>query len=113
MGYGWAYAALAAAILVGIGGQILLKYGADAGGGIAAQLLRPATLAGLVLYAVAALLYIVALRRIPVSIAFPSVALSYALMAVIAHVLWQEPFGWPQIAGLVLITGGVALIHQS
>lgn len=113
MGNAAAYATLAAAILVGIGGQILLKYGADTGGGIVEQFLRPATIAGLVFYAVAALLYIIVLRKIPVSIAFPSVSLSYALMAVIAHVLWQEPLGWPQIAGLVLITAGVALIHQS
>ena len=32
--------------------------------------------------------------------------------AVLAHLLWNEPFGWPQIAGLVLIGSGVLLIHQ-
>jgi len=61
---------------------------------------------------VAALCYILALKKIPVSIAFPSVAASYAVVAVLAHVLWNEPLGWPQLAGIVLIGGGVLLIHQ-
>ena len=61
---------------------------------------------------VAALCYMVALKRIPVSVAFPSVAASYAVVAVLAHLLWNEPFGWPQLAGLVLIGTGILLIHQ-
>ena len=38
---------------------------------------------------------ILAIKRIPVSIAFPSVALSYVLVAVAAHFLWGEALGWP------------------
>ena len=56
--------------------------------------------------------YIVALKKIPVSVAFPSVAASYAAVAIIAHLLWNEPFGWPQLGGLLLIGGGILLIHQ-
>jgi drug/metabolite transporter (DMT)-like permease len=67
---------------------------------------------GLTVYIVAALCYILALKKIPVSIAFPSVAASYAVVAVLAHVLWNEPLGWPQLAGIVLIGSGVLLIHQ-
>jgi len=62
---------------------------------------------------VAALCYILALKKIPVSIAFPSVAASYAVVAVLAHLLWNEPLGWPQLAGIVLIGSGVLLIHQN
>jgi drug/metabolite transporter (DMT)-like permease len=109
----WAYVALGAAILVGVGGQLLLKVGADAGGSVVAQFTRPVTVAGLALYAIAALLYIVALRRLPVSVAFPTVSLSYVLVAVAANHFWNEPFGWHQVAGLVLITAGVAVIHQA
>ena len=53
-----------------------------------------------------------ALNKLPVSIAFPSVAASYAIVAVIAHLLWNEPLGWPQFAGILLIGGGIFLIHQ-
>ena len=54
----------------------------------------------------------VALNKLPVSVAFPSVAASYAVVAVIAHLLWNEPLGWPQFAGILLIGGGILLIHQ-
>jgi len=70
------------------------------------------TMIGLAVYVFAALCYILALKKIPVSIAFPSVAASYAVVAVIAHFLWNEPFGWPQMAGIVLIGSGVLLVNQ-
>ncbi len=53
-----------------------------------------------------------ALNKLPVSVAFPSVAASYAVVAVIAHLLWNEPLGWPQLGGILLIGGGILLIHQ-
>jgi small multidrug resistance pump len=107
------YLALAAAILLGIAGQIALKSAAVGAPNFAAQLLNPLTLLGLVIYGLAAIAYIVALNRIPVSIAFPSVAASYAIVAVLAHVLWNEPLGWPQFGGIALIAAGILLIHQT
>jgi len=74
--------------------------------------LTPLTLIGFAIYVVAAFCYILALKRIPVSVAFPSVAASYAVVAIIAHLLWDEPFGWSQLTGLLLIGSGIALIHQ-
>ena len=106
------YVALAIGILAGIAGQLLLKAGADAPDFVS-QLLRPSTLAGLALYGSAAFLYIIALRKIPVSVAFPSVSLSYAIVAVLGHFLFGEPFGIKQIGGIVLIMGGVVLINQT
>jgi small multidrug resistance pump len=106
------YASLVAAILFGIVGQIALKSGALRSPSVAAQFLEPLTIVGFAIYVLAALLYIVALNKIPVSVAFPSVAASYAAVAVLAHLLWNEPFGWQQFGGLVLIGGGILLIHQ-
>lgn len=106
------YSSLVAAILLGIAGQIALKSAAEGSATVTAQFLNPLTIVGLAVYIVAVLCYILALKKIPVSIAFPSVAASYAVVAVLAHVLWNEPLGWPQLAGIVLIGGGVLLIHQ-
>ena len=106
------YVALGISILAGIAGQMLLKAGADAPD-FFSQVLRPSTLAGLALYGAAAFLYIIALRKIPMSVAFPSVSLSYAIVAVLGHFLFGEPFGIKQIGGIVLITGGVVLINQT
>ena len=106
------YISLAVAILLGIAGQIVLKGAAVGAPSLIAQLLSPLTVAGLAIYAAAAIAYVVALNRIPVSIAFPSVAASYVVVAALAHFLWNEPLGLPQWGGIVLIAAGVILIHQ-
>lgn len=106
------YATLGVSILAGIIGQILLKVGSDAPD-FWSQVFRPSTIVGLAFYAAAAFLYIIALRKIPMSVAFPSVSLSYAIIAVIGHFAFGEPFGVKQVAGIVLIMGGVALINQA
>ena len=49
----------------------------------------------------------------PVSVAFPSVSVSYALVAVLGHFMFGEPFGLKQIGGIALIMGGVVLINQA
>jgi drug/metabolite transporter (DMT)-like permease len=106
------YLCLAAAVLLGIAGQIALKSAATGAATLVDQFLDPLTMIGFAIYVGAALCYIVALKKIPVSVAFPSVSASYAIVAVLAHLLWNEPFGWPQLAGLLLIGSGVVLIHQ-
>jgi small multidrug resistance pump len=106
------YVSLVAAVLLGVAGQIALKSGALGSPTVVAQFVNPLTLVGFAIYVVAAFCYILALKRIPVSVAFPSVAASYGVVAIMAHLLWNEPFGWSQIAGLLLIGGGIVLIHQ-
>ncbi|MFO1161583.1 MAG: EamA family transporter [Reyranellaceae bacterium] len=106
------YVALATGILAGIGGQVLLKMAADAPDFVS-QVLRPSSLVGLALYGSAAFLYMVAIRKLPLSVAFPSVSLSYAIVAVLGHYLFGEPFGMKQVGGIVLIVSGVVLINQT
>ena len=108
-----AYLGLAAAILLGIVAQLALKSAAVGASSFLAQLLNPLTILGLGIYAVASFGYIAALNRIPVSVAFPSVAASYIIIAVMAHLLWHEPLGWHQLGGIALIAGGIFLIHQT
>jgi undecaprenyl phosphate-alpha-L-ara4N flippase subunit ArnE len=105
------YLSLAAAILLGIAGQIVLKSAAVGAPSLTAQVFNPLTVGGLGIYACAAIAYVVALNKIPVSVAFPTVAASYAIVAVIAHLLWNEPLGWPQLGGIALIGSGIILIH--
>ncbi|HXT78486.1 MAG TPA: SMR family transporter [Acetobacteraceae bacterium] len=107
MGAYWAV--LAAAIVTSMVGQTLLKAGASAPDFIA-QVLDARTLLGLALYGGAALLYIVALRRIPMSVALPCTAVSYVAAALIGHLMFAEPLGAQQIAAIGLICGGVMLL---
>lgn len=105
--------ALAAAICTSLVGQVLLKAGATAEGGFVAQLFRPATVVGLACYGGAALLYIVALRKIPMSVALPCTAASYVAIALIGHFAFGEALGVEKIAAIGLICGGVLLLAVS
>ncbi|HEU0069832.1 MAG TPA: EamA family transporter [Alphaproteobacteria bacterium] len=106
------YVSLAAGILLGVAAQLLLKVGASGEGGIIAQFLKPQSIIGLGLYGFAAVFYMLALRKIPVSVAFPSVALSYVVLAVLSNLWLKEPLGPMQIVALVLIVAGVVLLNQ-
>jgi small multidrug resistance pump len=97
------------AIAVSMAGQSLLKAGAGAGEFIM-QLLDWRTLLGFCLYGGAAVLYIVALRRIPMSRALPCTAISYVAAALIGHYAFAEPLGMMHLGAIALICGGVMLL---
>jgi len=107
------YAALLTSIALGVVGQVLLKAGATRSADGVAQFLDPWTIVGVAVYGFASVFYIIAIKRIPISLAFPTVSLSYIVVAVIAHFSWSEPLGLPQLAGIGLITGGILLLHQA
>ncbi len=100
---------LFAAIAISMAGQTLLKAGAGATDFLA-QLLDWRTLLGFCLYAGAAVLYIVALRRIPMSVALPCTAISYVAAALIGHYAFAEPLAAMHIAAIGLICFGVVLL---
>jgi multidrug transporter EmrE-like cation transporter len=100
---------LTAAIAISMGGQTLLKTAAGAPDFVT-QLFDPRTLVGLCLYGGAALLYIVALRRIPMSVALPCTAISYVAAALIGHYGFAEPLNTMQLGALVLICAGVVML---
>lgn len=105
-----AYVALAAAILIGVAGQILLKSAAGAPT-LLAQFTHPRTIIGLGAYGSAAFFYVLALREIPVSIAFPTVALSYVVVSVLGVMLLGESFSLVKGAGLAMICLGVVVLQ--
>ncbi|HZS82434.1 MAG TPA: EamA family transporter [Stellaceae bacterium] len=106
------YAALAIGILCGVAGQIALKAGSDGASTIIAQFLNPFTILGFAIYVLGAIFYIIAIKRIPISLAYPSVSASYIVVGLAAHFLWHEPFGVPQLVGVLLIGGGILMLHQ-
>ncbi len=101
--------ALVAAIATSMAGQTLLKAGAAAES-FFAQLFDWRTMIGLCLYGGAAILYIVALRRIPMSVALPCTAVSYIAAALIGYFAFGEALGAMKIGALALIAGGVVLL---
>jgi multidrug transporter EmrE-like cation transporter len=104
------YLALIAGIVLGVVGQVSVKIGAERSGDLVAQFLNPFTISGFAIYAIASLFYVVSVKKLPLSIAYPSVSLSYGVVALIAHWLWNEPFGTSQVLGLLLIGGGIVAL---
>jgi multidrug transporter EmrE-like cation transporter len=101
---------LTAAIVTSMAGQILLKSGATGEGGFLTQLFRPHTILGLGLYGGAALLYIVALRKIPMSVALPFTAVSYVVAVLVGHFLFGEGLGTQKLVAIALISLGVVVL---
>ena len=100
---------LFAAIATSMAGQTMLKAGAGRADFIT-QLFDWRTLVGLCVYGGAAILYIVALRRIPMSQALPCTAISYVVAALIGHYGFGEPLGLPHLAAIALICAGVVIL---
>lgn len=108
------YACLFTAILIGVGGQIALKTGTlNVGSSSGLPLFQPYVILGLSCYFASALFYIFALKKIPVSVAFPSVSMSYVAVALIAHFLWNEPFGAQHMIAIAFILTGVFLLVRA
>jgi small multidrug resistance pump len=105
--YHWG--ALALAIATSMVGQTLLKVGSGAPSFVA-QLFDLRTIFGLGLYGGSALLYIVALRKIPMSVALPCTAISYVVIALIGHYGFDEPLGAAKLSGIAMICLGVVML---
>lgn len=104
--------------------QLLLKAGASgpafasaAGGGLMdfafAVLKSPAIIAGFAVYAASALLWLIVLKQVDVSVAYPFVALGFVAVMAVGAIAFGEPVGGMRIAGTALIALGVALVARS
>ena len=111
----WSYFSLTMAIALGVAGQVSLKEGASRSideSAVLTLLSNMYVFLGLAAYFVAALFYLYAIRQIPLSVAFPSSAISYVVVSFFAHLIWGESFGRVQLLALVLICGGVYLMGR-
>ena len=111
-------------VLLNAGAQLLLKAGTravgtfdfsgrallTAGCQIAAQ---PAILAGLACYGVSVVVWIMALSRVEVSIAYPMLSIGYVVNALAAWWLFGEMLTAPRLVGIFIIVIGVALVARS
>ncbi len=108
------YACLFTAILIGVAGQIALKTGTlnvSSSSGI--PLFQPFIILGLGCYFISAMFYIFSLKKIPVSVALPCVSINYVAVALIAHFLWNEPFGMQHMVAIMFILTGVFLLVRA
>ena len=102
-----------AAVVLGTLAQILLKAGTNAtpvGWGLA---LEPRILGGAACYAVSLVVWVLALAKTPVSVAYPMVSLGFALNALLAWWLLGESLAAPKLIGIGFIIVGVILVARS
>ncbi len=103
------------AILLGIGGQLLLKLSTT---GTHAALfglgfVNAPFLGAAVLYFVSLICYTISLRSVPLHIAFPSVSVSYVAVAWLSSMFWNTPFGGYEMIAFLLILLGLCLLVAS
>ncbi len=112
------------AVLLSAGGQLLLKAGTNAVGtfpfdpaSLASAGLRlaaePRVIAGVVAYFLSMLAWLLALSRVPVSVAYPMLSLGYVLTVLAAWWWFGEAVTAQRLAGVGLIVLGVLLVARS
>lgn len=72
----------------------------------------PWAIVGILLYAISALFWLVVLSRVPLSVAYPVVAVGYVVVVLYSRFVFNEPVKWIAWAGLAFIVVGVAITAQ-
>ena len=68
---------------------------------------------GLALFGISAAFWLVVLSRVPLSVAYPLVGLSYVLVVLLSRLLFHEQVPAMRWAGVVVIALGIALVGMS
>ncbi|HEY9644364.1 MAG TPA: EamA family transporter [Coleofasciculaceae cyanobacterium] len=106
-------------LLASVGGQFLLKAGAvklgkvstgNVMGHIIGMATTPEVVAGLALYGMGAIAYILLLTRVNLSVASPAIALSYVFAVLIGFFVFKEVIPVERVVGLGFIVCGVILV---
>jgi len=100
-------------------GQISLKYAMLKHGsielnikGIASLILEPSLLLAIMIYSVAMLMWLQVLSKIPLSTAYPILAVTYILVPFLAYAVFGESIGKNQLIGMLLILAGVTMMGK-
>ena len=113
-----------AGVLLNAAAQLLLKAGTNRVGEFAFALdnvvpigmrlaANPFILGGLACYVVSVVVWIMALSRVPVSVAYPMLSVGYIVNAVAAWLLFGESLTAQKLVGIAFIVVGVFLVARS
>ncbi len=110
-----AYVLLLVGIVIGVVGQLLLKYSMSRRPSFRvrdlAQLARDLpVVGGFCCYVIATLLYLKVLAQLDLSVAYPTVGLGYVLILITSRLFFEEPVTLVRWVAVVLICAGVAMV---
>lgn len=119
-----AFSLVLAGVLLNAAAQLLLKAGTNRIGEFAFSLANvvpvglkvatsPFVIGGLACYAVSVVVWILALSRVPVSVAYPMLSIGYVVNAVAAWLLFGESLAAQKLVGIGFIVVGVWLVARS
>ena len=119
-----AFSLVLTGVLLNAAAQLLLKAGTNRIGEFAFSLdnvvpiglkvaSSPFVMGGLACYAVSVVVWIMALSRVPVSIAYPMLSIGYIVNAAAAWLLFGESLGAQKLVGIGFIIVGVWLVARS
>lgn len=100
-------------VLLNATAQLLLKAGTNAMPLGPRLALEPHILGGLACYAVSVVVWVIALSRVPVSIAYPMLSIGYVVNAIAAWQLLGESLSPLRMGGIGVIIAGVFLVARS
>ena len=106
---------LISSIILAVFAQLLFKSFSltkSEGNDILFYLINYKLIIGFSLYLISACLYIFSLKKIDLSIAYPSISISYIFIIILSHFIFGEPITYYKILGSILITLGVYLMWQ-
>ncbi len=109
------YLLLLIAIVLGVMAQLLLKQGMSQRPNFRLKDLTLLTgnfpvLAGLSCFGISILLYLQALAKLNLSVAYPTVSLGYVLVIIMSKVCFKEPISPTRWISVFIICAGVALV---
>lgn len=104
------------AILIGVAGQIFFKIGALEVGALKPALVNfifnQNIIVGVFLYGLSTVFYIYSLQKIPLSIAYPTIAFGYIFVVILSSLIFKEKISYYQISGMLFIIIGIALLWK-
>ncbi len=118
------FALILAGVLLNAAAQLLLKAGTNAVGHFEFHLdnlipiglklaFQPFIMGGMLCYAISLVVWIMALSRVPVSIAYPMLSIGYVINAFIAHFWFSEVLAAQKLIGIGFIVVGVFIVARS
>ena len=79
---------------------------------ILSLVLAPYSVLGLILYAISAVFWMIALTKVELSVAYPMLSIGYVLIFFVSIFLFDEPFKYIRLLGVILIVIGVYFISR-
>ena len=118
------FSLILAGVLLNAAAQLLLKAGTNAVGHFEFHIdnlipvgmkiaFQPYIMTGMACYAVSLVVWIMALSRVPVSIAYPMLSIGYVINAFIAHFWFGEALAAQKLLGIGFIVIGVFIVARS